>query len=688
MPTSIYAADRDFLEGILGTISAEADDPANEFLSIAGESGPDLTLDIPCTLTYEDENQPEEDEICSDALLAGFGIRLSEQDPIYFWLFYERFIKYWPRKTFNVKYDYTRGFIEKKKWKTDKALPLFDNLAVEWAERHLNNDYYEVWKRRPSKPIWLALHMPKWTTVDAIDFDAKQHQVGDYENDRRPLVYLPLDHFKELKRTYDAFPGRIWCISSATLGMHIWQVHDRVKPTLEIHQRNKSILANIGLPSVESHPMQGRCFRRPFGLDYRTITPDGILNYWSDQVQYFEFDRRTPSFPQICEALIEAMQEQQGNWNRASVKQATKHKYHWQAPKEVPHIQEIREWLAEGCPLDPVVAVSLPKTDTELLMADIFHRMTGEKAPELHVEPAVATINWKPTPFAVSHRDGKWTKALRTWATMGLTEPDSVGTVIHEMAKWLYWVELFEMAASERRETIVALLTTFVKAKHNDCISRLLAGKAQYVKKQVTRCIESAIRLQANDKQRSLNIFATIRKNLADGKYWYPLAMIPILEGKQDEDSQSVSSSWSTSFMCIRFAPESLPQAILEKIRAKAGRRKLLPFAAKLISYLVENEGSAFIGRPLFFKMLGYDNPTRLTEYLKVLEEADVISRGSSYSTRRNGKKCSLSSWAIKELTGQDPSEAQKEEKSQSQDKAENLSSSSEPPESVLRRSI
>ncbi len=693
MPEYIYAADRDIFDGVLGTFSAEADGPTEQLLSISGQSAPDLadlTLDIPCSLTYGDENEPEEDEICSEALLAGFTIRLSEQDPTYFWLFYERFIKWWNRKTFNVKYDYTRGFIEKKKWKTDKALPLFDKLAVEWAERHLNNDYWEVWKWCPSKPIWLALHMPRWTTVDAIDFDAKQHRVGDYWKERRPLVHLPLDHFKQLKRIYDAFPGRIWCISSETLGMHVWQVHDRLKPPLELHERNKRVLANIGLPSVESHPMQGRCFRRPFGLDYRTITPEGVLNHWSDQVQYFEFDRRTPSFPQFCEALIDAMQTQQNNWNRASVKEATKLRTHWQVPKEVPHIQEIRDWLAAGCPLDPVVPVSLPKTETELLMADVFHQMTGEKAPEPHVEPAVSTIKWEPTPVAINYRGGQWPKALRTWSTIGLTEPDSVGTVIHEMAKWLYWVELFEMPASEREVTIVALLKTFVKTKHNKCISRLLAGKTIEVKKQIKRCVESAIRLQANDKQRSLNIFANIRKNLSDGKYKYPFEMVPILEGKQDEESQSVSSSpssWSISSMCIRFAPESLPQAILEKIRAKAGRRKLLPFAAKLMSYLVEHEGSAFIGRPLFFKMLGYENPTRLNDYLKIIEAADVISRGTSYSTGRNGKKCSLSSWAIKELTGQDPSETQKEEDTQSQDKAENLSSFPEPPESLLRRS-
>jgi len=41
---------------------------------------------------------------------------------------------------------------------------------------------------------------------------------------------VQLDHFKKIKLIYDAFPGRIWCISSATLGIHAWRKHDRLVP--------------------------------------------------------------------------------------------------------------------------------------------------------------------------------------------------------------------------------------------------------------------------------------------------------------------------------------------------------------------------------------------------------------------------------------------------------------------------
>lgn len=696
-------------------ISADSSASPTKSLSLFGEVAPELS-DVaayaPCSLSFVDVYHPDEDELdLSEEARHGFGMRRSELNPTEFHLFWERFIKFWPQRTFHVKRSYLTGFCEMKR-KNGKSLPLFPALAVEYAERHLCHDYWGMWKsvqagqHVPSSPIWLALHMPKKTTVDAIDFDAKQYQVGWYGKgwDERPLVHLPLEHFQTLKRLYDAFPERMWCISSETLGMHAWRVHDRPLDSLLLHERNKRVLASIGHPGIESHPMSGRCFRRPFGYDYRLITPTDVLDCWLYQVEYFEFDRRTPSFQQICNALIDAMLAQQGNWNSASKKGQSRGKL-CDVPKQVPHLREIRDWLAAGCPLSPVVAVSvpemivLPKTGVERALEEVYFEATGEMgtitpttaAALPAFSPDSKTINWRPAISTLSYRNGQWPKALRTWAKNGLLEPDSVGTVIHEMAKWLYWIELFEKPESERKKEICGLLNTFVLSKHNGFISRLLAGKEREVKKQVKRCVDSAISLQPKDKDYSLNLFATIRKNLEQGKYKYPLRLVPILTGEKKDDKHTSSSFLSISFMCIRFAPESLPQAILEKIRAKAGRKKLLPFAAKLMSYLVEHKGSAFIGRPLFYKLLGYENPTRLTEYLKVLEEADVISRGTSYSPGRNPKKCSLSSWAIKELTGQDPSEARNNENLQATVlpvEVESVSSSPEPPDSFLRHSI
>lgn len=663
-------------------ISADSPGSLTKSMSLFGEAAPglsDVAAYAPCSLSFVDVYHPDEDELdLSEEARHGFGMRRSELNPTEFHLFWERFIKFWPRPTFHVKRSYMTGFCEKK-GKNGKSLPLFEDLAVQYAERHLCHDYWGMWKsvqsgqHVPSSPIWLALFMPRKTTVDAIDFDAKQYQVGWYGKgwDARPLVHLPLEHFQTLKRLYDAFPCRMWCISSETLGMHAWLVHDRPLDSFLLHERNKRVLANIGHPSIESHPMQGRCFRRPFGYDYRIITPDGILDSWLDEVHYFEFDRRTPSFEQICEALIDAMLAQQEHWKSADKKSPTKGKL-CDVPKHVPHLKEVRNWLAAGCPLSPVVAVSvpemiqLPNTGVERALEEVYFEATGEvgtitpttSAVLPAFSPDATTINWRPATSTLNYRNGEWPKALRTWAKNGLLEPDSVGTVIHEMAKWLYWIELFVKPDSERKKMICGLLTTFVFSKHNGCISRLLAGKEREVKMQVKRCVDSAVRLQPKDKDYSLNLFATIRKNLEQGKYKYPVRLVPILTGENGEDKHTSPSFLSTSVMCIRFAPETLPSTITQKIKEKAGRRKVLPFAAKLISFLVEHKGSAFIGRPLFFKMLGYENPTRLTEYLSVLEQAGVITRGQSYSAGRNGKRCSLNKAVLEALSIELPTEA------------------------------
>jgi hypothetical protein len=84
----------------------------------------------------------------------------------------------------------------------------------------------------------------------------------------------PLEHFRTLKTIYDNCPNRIWCISSRSLGVHAWALHP-CWPTLPVHAWVKKQLASIGCGKVEVHPMPGRCCRRPFGLDYVTVTDKG-----------------------------------------------------------------------------------------------------------------------------------------------------------------------------------------------------------------------------------------------------------------------------------------------------------------------------------------------------------------------------------------------------------------------------
>jgi len=118
-----------------------------------------------------------------------------------------------------------------------------------------------------------------------------------------PVVAPPLSHFQQLKKIYDNFHNQLWCISSATLGLHIWRKHNP-HDSAAVHHAVKTLLHKIRLGHVEVHPMNGRCQRLPFGKDYITITPNGTLELWQDQVLYFEREEwKTPSFDHIVRTI-------------------------------------------------------------------------------------------------------------------------------------------------------------------------------------------------------------------------------------------------------------------------------------------------------------------------------------------------------------------------------------------------
>lgn len=679
--------------------------PANiSALSIAGVEISDQDLfdgdwpDEPCDLTHEDIAQyvDADDRDGDDERPDSGGVmRLSEAYPEPFWAYFDRFIRYWLRKTYHVKHAYEKGFIEKKRRGSGQSLPLFDALAVELAERHLNAWNWAEWKgdKYPHDPIWLALYMPKLTTVDLIDVDAKQFRMGYYRecgSDKgrlMPVIHLPLDHFKRLKRIYDAFPGRIWCISSETLGIHAWKKHASPQPAIQLHQQNKNCLAGIGEASTESHPMPGRCLRRPFGDGYRTITPTGICEDWIEQVEYFESDGRTPTFNRICHELVKAMYRQWQCWERwgdvnrkVNVRKVLEQHWH--------ELQEIADWLKAGCPLEQVPVVPIPQVlhPSLALSREVLAETLGETSPQKPdpilricrailsvsfgektdkdvapiLEEASAEINGSPyevrschnksLPNSGSKRDdlaslrgGNWAKELLRLARVGLEQEDSVGTVVHEMAKWLWWIELYSIPEGKRLEEITGLLNAFVMKKHNGCVSRLLNGQEEEVIAQVARCVKEAATITLPS---SLEGFAQTRQKWLNGGYTHPVKLIPALTGDEDV---SLSPSCQFTVMCINF-DDPLPESVQGKIKAAAGRTKVMNFATRLINLLYNKQGKAFVGRKALSDLLGYENPNQIAKYVNILERAGIITRGSSYKAGRNGKGYYLRDTVMNEM--------------------------------------
>lgn len=670
-------------------------------LSIAGVEDTDPFAgdwpDEPFDPTFEDiahyvdaDGRDDEDERPD----AGGVMRLSESEHFRFWTYFYRFVRYWPRKTFHVKHGYDRGFVEKKKRGTWQPQPLFEEYAVELAERHLEAGVWAEWKGadRPHDPIWLALHMPKSTTVDLIDVDAKQYRLGYYReagSDKgrlMPVVHLPLDHFKLLKRVYDAFPGRIWCISSETLGVHAWKKHDRIQPSVLLHRTNKRRLAEIGLPAVEAHPMPGRCLRRPFGDGYRTVTPDGVLTEWTAQVDYFESDGRTPAFGRLCGEMVTAMYRQWQCWERwgddnrkVNVRSALERHWH--------ELQEVADWLKAGCPLEPAAAVPVRETvhpslalgrevlartlaDSPPKQPDPLLRMCravlllsfGEKT-DVEIAPVLKEAGDEIAAGAevrshrpgsppnggsgrvdlASMRGGNWAKELLRLARAGLEEADSVGTVAHEMAKWLWWIELYTLPEASRRAQVTRLLTTYVLRKHNGHVSRLLTGREKDVTDQITRCVNMAAGIVT---PASLKGFAATREKWSNGGYKHPIRIVPALTSEKEIPLPSLRQF---TVMCITF-DDPIPEAVQVRIKEAAGRCKVMPFATRLVNWLYSKGGKAFLSRTALTTMLGYKNPNQIAKYVGVLVRAGVIRRDASYSVGRNGKGYYLTDGVLEAL--------------------------------------
>jgi len=448
--------------------------------------------------------------------------------------YFDRWIKFSPRKPYNVKRGYDGGFIQAKtskgnpaalhgdwliscverhlsnyRWaeqriEKEKAQAIADlvaqgqdeGLAAEWVSHRTWAGYYSVVDR----PYWLGLWPSRKITDHCIDFDAKEYLLAHYRHRGvvEPVVCPDLDHFQKLKRIYDHFPNRVWCVSSLTLGVHAWAKHE-LWERQAVHGRVKRRLAGIGLGSVEVHPMQGRCLRRPFGRDYVTITPEGEITAWQDQVNYYEDDGRTAPFDRIVEAMISRVE-----WSVDRYYRADEQLRDWRSLSAIkPRLDAVRSWRDAGFnervllpaastspapveePIGPDRALPKasepPRAEPKASAAGAGSASNGGENESSSTE----TSSRASGRFVPEQRSGQWPLWIEAMARTGLVADDTVGEVVFEMAKWLYWVELYEVPTEERKERVQALLERYVVAKHNGHVTRISNGQSGLVLSQV-----------------------------------------------------------------------------------------------------------------------------------------------------------------------------------------------------------
>jgi hypothetical protein len=610
--------------------------------------------------------------------------------------YFDRWIRYWPKNKKSgyyqkLAYD-TPFFLPKSKKDPEQNRHLYGDYLVEQVERHLDPEHWKYRKEAKqytpvkNSQFWLGLTMPKKTTVSCIDPDAKQYLLGFYQigdNDHlRPVVHLPLEHFQRLKLIYDYFPGRVWCISSATLGMHVWLKYSRPMNSEKVHKGTKTELERLGLAKTEVHPMPGRCLRRPFGKDYATITREGLLTPWQHQTTFFEFVAETPPFELIARTLLAKVQEQWRLW-RACGDAKKKSDPRGVIAEHQHENDEVERWIEQGCPTDfshqilvrnndlshwidagcpprqkkSTVAVAPENAATLALWIDAGSQddtnhfpaispqtLITAQEPTSITEKVIYSRSETPEPTAAhgsfdleSLRNGNWASGLREIAINGLPCPKSLHAVCYELAKWLYWVELYKQPDCEK--VIFRLLSTFVAQKHNGHCQRIIDGNINSVEQDLNNAIKSAMKLHPPYLNESLEIFARLRQKRSQGQYKQVINLAPLLEG----DIVTSSSSSSGLLICVSSLGAALPKEVQDQIIKKAGRNKVMTFATRLINLLHQHRGSCRLHQDKLMELVGYRNKNQATKYINILITAKVVKKGKFYQKCKSSRLYTLS---------------------------------------------
>ena len=314
-------------------------------------------------------------------ILAEYALPVQDRFPAEFERYRQLFFDFCRKSPYHIKRSYKGGFVAPRK-KRRKDGVLYDPFCYEeLLAKHLDRERW--WLAHPDdfardrhEHFWLGLRFGRKTKLGCIDFDNKRNVIGFYntcmvESDpSRPLPVLTLEHVQQIKRLYDAFRNRIWCISSATLGLHIWEKLPLLFNHRQVEGRYRPKLRRLGLSDVEVYPsprLSNQAFRRPFGDDYYTITNDGLLSDWVDQLEHFE-NPGTPRFASIVSCLAELATREWRRYHRYNRLFITKSSVNSLNLDEKPHLEKfvyddmalprkfllelarIATWIKAGCP--------------------------------------------------------------------------------------------------------------------------------------------------------------------------------------------------------------------------------------------------------------------------------------------------------------------------------------------------
>jgi hypothetical protein len=543
------------------------------------------------------DDRAEWEEVLKDGLLS------IEDHPV-FQQYCDLFFRYFQKSPYHVKKGYEQGFVapDPKQYKDGTgtyARRCHDKLI----SRHLDAD--------PTRPYWIGLRFGAKTTLRCIDLDNKDNLLGYYRvgGAYRPVARLPLARFRAMKRLYDALPGQghVWCVSSATLGLHVWTKLGTLRTRDQVERQTRPLLAAIGLGATEVFPSPSKAnhvLRRPFGLDYHTITDSGLLSDWQEQTKHFVAATTPPAFASVVLSMLKlaAAEWERCDWNgKFKVSRqsafASKRFLHLKALRA--EADEVVAWVKAGCPDDNPAVLNSDATKSP------------PRRKRCSSEPLTGAWSWS---------------SVKALARDGVPEEDKLFQYLLLLARPLIWRDYFHLDADERTRRAEEDLLYWVENKHNGLVTRVQQGDMDNVLHEVRRQVKVAGELTDPSLQ---DFYARMRERdkLNPSKVELLSDII--------RDRQSTASSL---VCCRRINKESddaaLPPAVEEvllrvaseqRMRQRGGEYPFVRFARRLLNVLWQEDGAAHVHRDHLFMFCASKNPNQVLAYKRLMVECGLI---------------------------------------------------------------
>jgi len=655
---------------------------------------------------------------------------LAELYPEEITFFAKRFVWAANRSGFYVRHGYfgkEQGWYARKRG-GDAWLPVYPSLAADLIEKHLDFERFcklsdwlgPIHPRNDETAFWFGMMAGEYTYHDCIDLDSHD-RIGMYGvpsrfhperngngewlhwHDHRmlPVMRLGLDYFKKLKLFHMHFPRRVWSFSSGSLGMYMYNMFPRSeKPAFRygvIRDRLKALRMDVlgGVP-VEVYPeppktegSKGHQQRRPCGMDMGVITDAGVVTDPIEQIRIF-MEPRTPSFEAIVGAVTTRLLDQYRAWIEfedylVPPKLSSSHERFLKAAKQalfdeqLTEVDRIREWLRDGCPNLESVLHDPPRTSTfpscPISCGGISERVQGPETrgeePSEQGDGRGTTATSEVDPFVTCdlttiNGARQWVPFVLFLAEHGFPSEDSFLPVISTLAKWLYFYELYDLPADERKIEIKELLTTYCLNKHNGYITRLTNGQVGEVTSNVHRLVDHSVETVDDTGKFT---FMQMRSKRDRGQYQTIYKIVPLIIGPTPsvasapdaiacgmptDEGGEAADGWSYVPDDTRL-PHRLEGLVLEAFRAsgykmrrnKDGAYPLLKAVTRLINYLSESRSFQRRASQRLLVRMGFPDKSRPREKIKSsLYNHKIIIKGD-YQSRTRSRKYILTERAI-----------------------------------------